>query len=92
MISRQKNTVADYADDLALLAKTAAQAESLLHNLKQPVRHISLYMNSDRTEFMYFNQDDTHLIKKQASEISWPVYIPWKQYLVYWKQRWCTYR
>ena len=37
-------TDADYADDLALLANTPAQAESLLHNLC-----IGLYVNPDKT-------------------------------------------
>ena len=34
---------ADYADDLALLSNTPAQAESLLHGLKQTARGIDFY-------------------------------------------------
>ena len=47
---------ADYADDIALLANTPAQAESLLHSLKQAAGGIGLYVNTDKTEFMCFNQ------------------------------------
>ena len=43
-----------YSDDPALLANTPAQAESFLHTLEQEVSGIGLYMNSDKTEFMYF--------------------------------------
>ena len=44
---------ADYADDLVLLANTPAQAESLLHSLEQAARGFCLYVNSDKTEFMF---------------------------------------
>ena len=50
-------TDTDYTDDLALL--TLAQAKSLLHSLEQAARDIDLYMNSDKTEFICFHQDDT---------------------------------
>ena len=42
---------------LALLANTPVQAKPLLHNLKQAARGIRLYLNSDKTEFICFNQD-----------------------------------
>ena len=48
-------TDADYTDDLVLLTNTPVQAKSLLHSLEQAVRSISLYVNSDKTEFKYFN-------------------------------------
>ena len=47
-----------YANDQALLANTSAQAKSLLHSLKQVTKVIDLYMNTDKTEFMCFRQDD----------------------------------
>ena len=50
-------TDADYADDLVLLANTPTQAESLQKGLEQAARYISLYANSDITEFMRLNQD-----------------------------------
>ena len=47
---------ADYADDIALLANTAAQAESLQHNLELAAGGIGLYMNAHKTKYMCFNQ------------------------------------
>ena len=49
-------TDADYADDIALLANTPAQAESLLHSLERAADGIGLHVNADTTAFMYFNQ------------------------------------
>ena len=47
---------AGYADNLALLTNTPAQAKHLLHSLEQARRGISLY--SGKTEFMSFKQND----------------------------------
>ena len=44
----------DYADILTFLANTLAQAECLLHNVKQVARGSGLYMNSDKTEYTCF--------------------------------------
>ena len=49
-------TDADYADDLALLANTPAQAESLLHSLEKAAKNVGLYVNSDKTEFICFKK------------------------------------
>ena len=46
----------DYTDDIALLANTPTQAESLLHSLEQVAGGINLHVNTDKTEFMCFNQ------------------------------------
>ena len=46
----------DYADDIALLANTPAQAESLLHSLEWVVGSIGFCVNADKTEYMCFNQ------------------------------------
>ena len=62
-----------YANNLALLAKRPAQAESLLHILEQAVGGISLYVNANKTEYIYFKQD---------SKISGPVH----QHLIYQKR------
>ena len=40
-----------------LLANTPAQTEFLLHSLEQTASGISLYMNSNKTEFICFNKD-----------------------------------
>ena len=51
-------TDADYADDIALLANTPNQAETLLHSLERAAEGIGLHVNAHRTEFMSFNQKD----------------------------------
>ena len=49
-------TDADYADDIAILANTPNQAETLLHSLEQAAAGISLHVNVHKTEYMRFNQ------------------------------------
>ena len=51
-------TDTNYANDLMLLANISAQAESLIHNLEQATRGIGLYVKSDKTEIICFNQND----------------------------------
>ena len=46
----------DYADDIALLANSPAQAKSLLHSLERAAGGIGLHVNADKTEYMCFNQ------------------------------------
>ena len=46
----------DYADDIALLANTPAQAETLLYSLEWAVGDIGLHVNADKMEYMCFNQ------------------------------------
>ena len=52
----QTITDADYADDIALLAYSLAQADTLLHSLELAAFGIGLQVNSDKTEYMCFNQ------------------------------------
>ena len=49
-------TDADYADDIAILANTPNQAETLLHSLEQTAAGISLDDNAHKMEYMCFNQ------------------------------------
>ena len=49
-------TDADFADDIALLANTPNQAETLPHSLEQAAAGIGLHINSQKNEFMCFNQ------------------------------------
>ena len=49
-------TDADYADDIALLAKTHNQAETLLHSWERATAGIGLHVNAHKTEYMCFNQ------------------------------------
>ena len=49
-------TGADDADDLALLANTPPQVETLLHILERAASSIGLYVNANKTEYMSFDQ------------------------------------
>ena len=49
-------TDADYADDIALLANTSNEAETLLHSLERAAAGIGLHFNAHKTECMFYNQ------------------------------------
>ena len=49
-------TDADYADDIAILANTPDQAETLLHSFERAAANIGLYVNAHKTEYMCYNQ------------------------------------
>ena len=49
-------TDADYADDIAILANTPNQAETLLHSLQRAAAGIGLYVNAHKTEYICYNQ------------------------------------
>ena len=49
-------TDVDYADDIAILANTPKQAETLLHSLERAAIGIGLHVNARKTEYMCFNQ------------------------------------
>ena len=49
-------TDADYADDIALLANTPNQAETLLHSLERAAAGIGPHVNAHKTEYMCYNQ------------------------------------
>ena len=49
-------TDADYADDIALLANTPNQAETLLYSFERAAAGIDLHVNTHKTEYMCFNQ------------------------------------
>ena len=52
----QTITDADYADDIALQANTPDQAETLLRGLERAAGSIGLHANTQKTEYIYFNQ------------------------------------
>ena len=54
--SAQTITDVDYASDIAFLSNTPAQAETLLHSLKQAAAGIGLHVNAHKTEYRCFNQ------------------------------------
>ena len=47
---------ADYTNDIAILANTPTQAETLLHSLEQAATGIGFHVNAHKTEYMCFNQ------------------------------------
>ena len=49
-------TDADYADDIAILANTPDQAETLLYSLERAAAGVGLYVNAHKTEYMCYNQ------------------------------------
>ena len=49
-------TDAVYADDIAILANTPNQAETLLHSLERATAGIGLYVNAHKREYMCYNQ------------------------------------
>ena len=49
-------TDADYADDLALLANSPNQAETLHHSFERAAAGIGLHANAHKTEYMGYNQ------------------------------------
>ena len=49
-------TDTNYANDIAILENTPAQAETLLHSLEQAATGIGLHVNAHKTEYMCFNQ------------------------------------
>ena len=52
----QTITDTDYADDIALLANTPTQTDSLLHSLEWTAAGIGFHVNIDIIEYMCFNQ------------------------------------
>ena len=45
-----------FADDIALLANTPAQAKTLLHILERAAAGIGLHVNAHKTEYIFFNR------------------------------------
>ena len=66
----QTITDADYADDRALRANTADQAETLLYSLNRAVSSLSLRVNADKMEYVYFNQrGDIYTLNSSCLEL-----------------------
>ena len=49
-------TDADYAHDIAILANTPNQVETLLHSLERATAGIGRHVNAHKIEYIYFNQ------------------------------------
>ena len=55
-IYRFHNWGTDYADDIAILANTPNQVETLLHSLERATTGIGLHVNAHKTDYMSFDQ------------------------------------
>ena len=76
-------TDVDYADDIAILANSSAQAETLLHSLERATAGIGLHVNGPKTEYMSFNQTgDIFYTKQFLSKTRWQDHLPRKQFLI----------
>ena len=76
-------TDADYADDLALLANTPNQAETLLHSLERAAAGIVLHVNANKTEYMCYNQTGNIATLDGASlKLVDKIHLPRKQRLI----------
>ena len=72
-------TDADYADDIAILANTPNQAETLLHSLERAAAGIGLHVNAHKTEYMCYNQTGGHFhARRNLSETGRQVHLPRK--------------
>ena len=60
----QTITDADYADDIALQANSPTKAKTLLHSLERAAVSIGLHTNTDKAEYMCFNQKRWYLHTK----------------------------
>ena len=68
--SAQIITDMDYTDDIALLANTPAQAETLLNSLEWAAGGISLHVHAHKTEYMCLNQrGDTSTLSSSALKL-----------------------
>ena len=75
-------TDADYADDIAILANSPTQAETLLHSLERAAAGIGLHINAHKTEYMCYNQTGDFHTKWKLFETSRQVHIRRKQCLI----------
>ena len=69
-------TDADYADDIAILANTPDQAETLLHSLERAAASIGLHVNAHKTEYIAITKRGTSL---EGTPPSRQIHVPRKQ-------------
>ena len=63
-------TDVDYADDIALLANTPGQSQSLLHSLEWTAVDIGFHVNVDKTKFMWFKQrGDISILNERSPKL-----------------------
>ena len=75
-------TITDYADDIAILANTPKQAETLLHSLERAAAGIGLHVNAHKMEYMCYNQTGDISTLDGTSETGRQIQLPRKQCLI----------
>ena len=63
-------TDTDFADDIALLSDNIADAEVLLHKVESAAKEIGLTINSQKTEYMSFNNPQGNLVDTSGAPLS----------------------
>ena len=58
----------NFADDIALVTEELEQAQDFLHRVQENAAKIGLHLNSDKTEFMSFNQAQDSVLKTVDNE------------------------
>ena len=58
----------DFADDIAFVTQELEQAQDFLHRVQENAAKIGLHLNSDKTEFMSFNQAQDSVLKTVNNE------------------------
>ena len=58
----------DFADDIALVTEELEQAQDFLHRVQENPGKIGLHLNSNKTEFMNFNQAQDSVLKTVNNE------------------------
>ena len=58
----------EFADDIALVAEELEQAQDFLHCVQENAAKIGLHLNSDKTEFMTFNEVQDTILKTVNNE------------------------
>ena len=62
-------TDTDFADDIALLLDNIADAEVLLHKVESAAKEIGLTINSQKTEYMSFNNPQGNLVDTSGAPL-----------------------
>ena len=58
----------DFADDIALVTEELEQAQDFLHRVQENAAKIGLHLNSDKIEFVSFNQAQDSVLKTVNNE------------------------
>ena len=66
--NRDVVTDLDISDDITLVTEELEQVQDFLHHVQENAAKIGLHLNSDKTEFMSFNQAPDSVLKTVNNE------------------------